>query len=101
MASIVLDPAEVIVRLGSTGDGTMAVVIRHSRHHDTHVDRVDPVLVECHCVEQGVVGAEVAGGERRGVDGPEGGQGAVGAVLDLGFDVVEQGFRLPVATTGR
>ena len=60
-------------------------------HHNLDICRVNPILVECHGVQQGVMGTKAASGEACCVDGTDGGQGTVWAVLDIGFDVVQRG----------
>lgn len=51
-------------------------------------------------VQQGVVGAKTSGGERRGVNGTDGGQSTIRASLDIGFNVVQRCCGLVVGAGG-
>lgn len=41
-------------------------------------------------MQQGIVCAKTAGGQRSGVDSADGGQGTVWTFLDVGFNIVER-----------
>ena len=100
MAAVVLDAAEVIIRFGSAGDGTVAVIILYRRHHHPCIGGVNPVLVERHGVEQGVMRPQPLGVQLCGIECAQHSQRTVRPGLDVGIYVIEHGFRLPAATAG-
>lgn len=83
---ILLNPPQVIIRLGTSVQGLVTGVVRHCRHDHTGVGRVNPVFVEGHGVQKGVMGAESPRIQFCGVKGPEGCQRAIRTILKKSLD---------------